>query len=183
MFARVPFLLNKKLKSIKLVAMDFDGVLTDGGIYLGNENLSFRKFNTKDGMGIKILQSLSIKLAIISGSNSMIINRRADNLGIKIIKKAVKNKGKALENIQNKYSINKEETLFLGDDVNDLSVIPKVKLFFTPLDGHISCKKKANFIGNSKGGNGFLREVIDKILIANNKNPYEEFSSRNEFSD
>ena len=73
MFIKIPFQLNKKLNLIKLVVMDFDGVLTDGGIYLGNNNLSFRKFNSKDGMGIKILQSLSIELAIISGSNSSIM--------------------------------------------------------------------------------------------------------------
>ena len=65
MFIKIPFQLNKKLNLIKLVVMDFDGVLTDGGIYLGNENFSFRKFNTKDGMGIKILQSLSIELNYI----------------------------------------------------------------------------------------------------------------------
>ena len=168
---------------IKLVVMDFDGVLTDGGIYLGNEDISFRKFNTKDGMGIKILQSLLIELAIISGSNSKIIDRRASNLGIKIIEKAVQNKAVALENIQRKYSFNAEETLFLGDDVNDLSVLPRVGLFFTPSDGHNSCKRKADLIGNSKGGNGFFREVTDRILMAKNKSPYEAFSSRNEFSD
>ena len=183
MFIKIPFQLNKKLNLIKLVVMDFDGVLTDGGIYLGNNNLSFRKFNSKDGMGIKILQSLSIELAIISGSNSSIIDRRADNLGIKIIEKAVQNKAEALENIQRKYNFNEEETLFLGDDVNDLSVLSKVGLFFTPSDGHKSCKRKANFIGKSKGGNGFFREVSDRILIAKNISPNKKFYSRNEFSD
>ena len=176
-------ILDNKLKKIKLIAMDFDGVLTDCGIYLSNDDITFRKFNAKDGMGIKILQNISVDIAIISGSNSNIIDKRANHLGIKIIKKGVKNKLISIEEIQNLLKIKKEETLFLGDDINDLSVLPLVGLFFTPYDGHDSCRKIASYVGKSKGGDGFVREIADKILFAKGVNPHKAFQSRNEFSD
>ena len=175
--------LNNKLKKIKLIAMDFDGVFTDGGIYLGNDELSFRKFDSKDGMGIKLLQQISVKIALISGSNSKIIDKRANHLGIKIIKKGISDKSKSIKEIKDYLKIKTEEILFLGDDVNDLSVLPIVGLFFTPFDGHNACKKKASYIGKLNGGNGFVREVADKIILAKDKNPYKPFQSRNEFSD
>ena len=177
------FRLNRKLKKIKLIAMDFDGILTDGGIYLGNENLSFRRFDVKDGMGIKLLQKNLINIALISGSNSDIIERRANHLGIKIIKKGVRNKAKSLKEIQEILRLSKNEILFLGDDINDLTILPFVGLFFTPSNGHNSCKNKATFIGKCEGGRGFIREVADKLLFAKGNKPYNSFQSRNEFSD
>ena len=183
MFKRKEIRLNNKLKKIRLISMDFDGVLTDSGIYLSNDELTFRKFNIKDGMGIKILQNKSINIAIISGSNSKIIDKRANQLGINIIKKGIKNKANSIKEIQDLLKINKEETLFLGDDINDLTVLPFVDLFFTPNDGHNSCKKVASYIGKFKGGEGFIREIADKILLAKGENPYQSFQSRNDFSD
>ncbi len=174
--------LSNKLNKIKLVVMDFDGIFTDGSIYLREDSNGFRKFDVKDGMGIKLLQKISIKLAVISGSNSEIIKIRAQQLGIEIIEKNVENKLLTLEKIQKKLNFNKIDTLFLGDDVNDLSVIPNVNLFFVPADAHLSCKKKADYIGKRRGGKGFIREVADKILINKGYNPNEIFLTRNEFS-
>ena len=90
----------KNLKNIDLVVMDFDGVLTDGGIYLSNNGDSFRRFDAKDGLAIKLLQKNFITTAIISGSKSKIINDRCGALGIKIIKKGIKNKLVAINEIQ-----------------------------------------------------------------------------------
>ena len=92
--------LSNKLNKIKLIVMDFDGIFTDGSIYLREDSNGFRKFDVKDGMGIKLLQKISMKLAVISGSNSEIINLRAQQLGIEIIEKNVENKLLTLENIQ-----------------------------------------------------------------------------------
>ena len=183
MFKNRLFKLKQKLNNIKLLAMDFDGILTDGGVFLSNDNFSMRKFNTKDGMGIKLLQKIEITIAIISGSNSNIINKRAENLGINIIEKSINNKAKSLIEIQNKFNFKPEETLFLGDDVNDLNVLPHVNLFFTPNDAHLSCKRKASFISKYNGGNGFIRDISDKILLAKGIDPYLPFESRNEYSD
>ena len=174
--------LNLKLRAIKLVVLDFDGVFTDGGLYFGNENQNFRRFDVKDGIGIKLLQKASYEIAIMSGSNSVIIDKRASNLGINIVIKGVANKLKALSDLQTKLKISKKETLFLGDDINDLSVIKNVSLFIVPADAHRSCKKVASFIGKSKGGKGFIREIAEKLLLANREDPYKALITKNEFT-
>ena len=92
------------LKNIDLVVMDFDGVLTDGGIYLSNNGDDFRRFDAKDGMAIKLLQKNFITPAIISGSKSKIINDRCVALGIQIIKKGIKNKLIAINEIQKEHN-------------------------------------------------------------------------------
>tara|TARA_B100002019_G_C21269321_1_gene601249 strand:+ start:2178 stop:2678 length:501 start_codon:yes stop_codon:yes gene_type:complete len=160
--------------------MDFDGVLTDGGIYINNEGNHIRRFDVKDGLGIKLLQRYSINIAIVSGSNSEVIEKRGKALDIKIIKKAVKNKYEEVKLIQQETGSIPNQTLFLGDDVNDLPVIPLVKFFIVPFDAHIACKKKADFIANSCGGKGFIREITDQILTAKGINPFKSFKGIND---
>ena len=93
------------LEKIKLVVFDCDGVMTDGGIYINNKEESFRKFDVKDGVGVKLLQSKNIFLACISGSNSPIINIRSESLGITIVKTGIKNKAEELKKIQQKLNL------------------------------------------------------------------------------
>lgn len=177
------FSLNKKLKEIKLILMDFDGVFTDGGIFLGNNGTSFRRFDVKDGLGIKLLKSFSIQIGCISGSNSDTVKKRCDNLNIDFIEMGVEDKSKKILEIKSKLKLNKNNILFLGDDINDLTVIPYVNLFIVPSDAHKACKAKASYISSHKGGNGFIREIADLLLISKGFNPYKEFKTRNEFSD
>tara|TARA_S200000501_G_C20784130_1_gene726371 strand:+ start:330 stop:857 length:528 start_codon:yes stop_codon:yes gene_type:complete len=172
--------LYEKLKHIKLVVLDFDGVITDGGIYLDCNSQGFRRFDVKDGLGIKLLQKNHFKVAIISGSNSDIIDHRAKALGIKIVRRGIACKLKALQDIQNDLNIKVEETIFLGDDINDLSVLPDVSLFIVPSDAHIGCKRKASYISKSLGGKGFIREIVDNLIISQNLDPYLPFATKND---
>ena len=169
------------LEKIKLVVIDCDGVMTDGGIYINNKGESFRRFDVKDGLGIKLLISKKIHIACISGSNSPILDIRAKSLGIEIIKKGVEDKLIELKKIQKQLKVDINETIFLGDDINDLIVFDAVSCFAVPSDAHEACKRKANLIGIKKGGEGFIREIIDSILLAKEKNPYEPLKTRNEF--
>ncbi len=175
--------LKRTLEEIKLVVMDFDGIFTDGGIYLGKNSSSFRRFDVKDGIGIKLLQKESVQIAILSGSNSEIIDRRAKNLGIDNVIKATSNKLKAIKKLQKKLNISKKETIFLGDDINDLPVVDSVKLFIVPANASHACRKIASFIGKSDGGRGFIREIAERILYAKGKNPNKPFFSKNDYSD
>ena len=121
--------------------MDVDGVLTDGGIYIdqkGNQNL---RFDVKDGLGIKILQKYNFVIALISGGEAKAINKRAEMLDINLIKTKVKNKFIALKDIQQELNVTKDETVFLGDDINDLSVLPLVSMFLVPENAHKACIK------------------------------------------
>ena len=171
--------LYTKLKNIKLLVLDFDGVFTDGGIYLDSKSNGFRRFDVKDGLAIKLVQKININIAIISGSNSKIIDERAKSLGIKIVKKGISSKLKTLREIQENLKIKVEETLFLGDDINDLTVLPNISLFIVPSNAHIGCKRKASFISNFKGGKGFIRDVVDNLLISKNVDPYLPFETKN----
>ena len=172
--------LYEKLKYIKLVVLDFDGVFTDGGIYLDHKSQGFRRFDVKDGLGIKLLQKNDFKIAIISGSNSQIIDKRAKALGIKIVRKGISCKLEILREIQDDLNIKVEETIFLGDDINDLTVLPNISLFIVPSDAHIGCKRKASYISKSKGGRGFIREIVDNLLISKNIDPYLPFETKND---
>ena len=141
--------LSNKLNKIKLIVMDFDGIFTDGSIYLREDSNGFRKFDVKDGMGSNYCKKYQWNSSNI-GINSEIINLRAQQLGIEIIEKNVENKLLTLENIQKKFNFNKINTLFLGDDVNDLPVIPKVNLFLSQLMLIFPVKRKLTTLGKGK---------------------------------
>ena len=173
---------KEKLKKIKLFVMDSDGVLTDGGIYLDNSGNSFRRFDVKDGLGVKLLHKAQICVACISGSNSSILTKRAESLDIKIIRKGIEDKLYEIREIQNYLGLKSYQTIFLGDDVNDLRVLEAVSIFAVPSDAHEACKRKASLIGKKKGGYGFIREVTDKILFAQGFDPYKELATKNESS-
>ena len=85
-----------------------------------------------------------------------------------------------MRGIQDGLNIKKEETIFLGDDINDLTVLPNVSLFIVPSDAHSGCKRYASYISKYKGGNGFIREIVDNLLIAKNFDPYLPFETKND---
>ena len=172
---------KSSISKTKLLVMDFDGVMTDGGIYLNETGDSFRRFDVKDGLGIKLLQKNLIHVAIISGSNSKIIRLRGESLGIKIIRVGISDKLSELKLIQKKLNIIPSDTLFLGDDINDLIVLDSVSSLVVPANAHKACKKKASLIANSNGGNGFIREIIDLILFSKGIDPYVPFKTKNDF--
>ena len=172
--------LYEKLKDIKLVVLDFDGVLTDGGIYLDDKSQGFRRFDVKDGLGIKLLHKNNFIIAIISGSNSQIIDERAKVLGINIVRKGISSKLETLKELQEDLNLKAEETIFLGDDINDLTVLPNTSLFMVPSDAHIGCKRKASYISKFMGGKGFIRDIVDNLLISKNFDPYLPFETKND---
>ena len=172
---------KSSLSKTRLLVLDFDGVMTDGGIYLNENGDSFRRFDVKDGLGIKLLQSHLVHIAIISGSNSKIIHARGEALGIKIIKVGISDKLSELKSIQKKLNVTPSETLFLGDDINDLIVLDSVNLFISPSNAHNACKQRASLVANSKGGHGFIREIVDQILFSKEIDPYVPFKTKNDF--
>ena len=149
---------------IKLIAVDVDGVMTDGGIYIDNFGNQMKKFNSRDGVGIKLLQKYGLEIVFISGSNSSSINHRANALGINYIFTDISNKLNAIRKIQKQLRINTSQTIFLGDDINDLLVLPAVNMFLSPCDAHVLCLENAHWIGKSQGGAGFFREFTDLFL-------------------
>tara|TARA_B100000700_G_C14784206_1_gene732767 strand:+ start:363 stop:842 length:480 start_codon:yes stop_codon:yes gene_type:complete len=144
--------------------MDVDGVLTNGKLLYYNSDCIGRLYDSKDGMAIRLLQHNDIKIAWISGSYSQSIRKRAEDLNIEMCYTLIKNKREVLEKIQSENNISRDQTIFLGDDINDLVVKPICKLFLCPKDSNNMIKEKADWIGKKSGGDGFVREVVDNLL-------------------
>lgn len=159
--------LNKKnCNRIKLAVFDVDGVLTNGDLIYGQTKVQ-RIFNTKDGLGIKLLQKMQIEVVLISGGSNCGTLERSNDLEIKNVLFDVKNKSEALSRIQKKLGIKAHETIYLGDDLNDLVVKPHVKFLFATSDASKYFKLKSDLTLLSKGGSGAVRELSENLLLSN----------------
>ena len=163
------FFLNKKLRNIKLVVSDVDGVLTDNGIYMDDNGNLIRKFNVKDGLGIKLLQEIGIKVVFLSGGTGKNIILRAEQLNILACITEIKDKALALKNLQRSLDFNKDEILYIGDDLNDIPVRKNVGLLISPNDAVEPFKNFSDIVLKCKGGDGAFRELADKLLRARKK--------------
>jgi 3-deoxy-D-manno-octulosonate 8-phosphate phosphatase (KDO 8-P phosphatase) len=161
--------LNSKLNNIKLLLLDVDGVMTDGGIYFANSGDEFKKFNIQDGYGIVKLQRTGIKIGIITGKVSNIVTRRAEELGITEVYQNLDNKLEVYEMIKKKLNLTNSDIAYIGDDEFDLSVLKCVGFSATPADAVSNVKKFVNYVCKRKGGDGAVREVIELILRIRNK--------------
>ncbi len=153
-----------RLNDIKIFLSDCDGVLTDGGMYYFNDGNEAKKFNTRDGMAFKILREKNIKIGIITGEDTNIVVQRAKKLKMDILYKGIKNKEKVLKEISEIYNVSYEQIAYVGDDINDMGVIENVGLSFCPNDAHKKIKRKANYVTRAKGGQGVIREIVDRFL-------------------
>jgi len=156
---------DSALKKVKCVLTDSDGVLTDGGMYYSEHGDELKKFNTKDGMGFKLLREAGIITGIITGE---IVRRRAQKMKVNEVYLGIQDKMKILNEISTKYNLKYEEIAYIGDDINDLEVIKTVGLGCTVNDGMQCVKDVAKIITKSKGGEGAVREVVETILNARN---------------
>jgi YrbI family 3-deoxy-D-manno-octulosonate 8-phosphate phosphatase len=152
------------LKNIKLVAMDCDGVLTDGGMYYTEDGNEIKKFNTRDGMGIGLLHKQGIKTAIITGEDTKIVMNRAKKLGIDEVILGCKDKLTAMKQLVQKYNLSFNEVSFIGDDINDIELLENVGVSFSVSDAMQIVKSKVDYVTSKKGGQGAVREVAEIII-------------------
>lgn len=158
--------LNRRCKKIKLLLTDVDGVLTDGGMYYSSKGDIMKKFHVRDGMGITILRRNNIPTIIVSKEKNMIIKKWAQKMKIEKTFHGILEKDKILDVICKKYKITKEEVAYIGDDINDISLLKKVGLSATPADGIRLAKNVSHYTCSCKGGEGVLREVAELILAS-----------------
>lgn len=152
-------------KNIKLLLMDLDGVLTDGGVYISDKGETFRKFNVLDGFGIRKAIREGLEIAIVSGGTSKSINHRADILGIKHVFLGREDKKQVyLEDIKPKLNIKDEEVAYIADDIYDIPLMEIIGLPITVPNAHSDVKKISKYVTKRNGGSGAAREVIDLIL-------------------
>ena len=158
--------LTASLQKIKLLALDVDGVLTDGTIYISPAGEVFKGFNAKDGMGISCALRNNLQIAVITGRQSPIVERRCEELGIKLFMQGVKDKRLALQQMAQELGLTREEIAYMGDDLNDIPAFKASGLNFVPADGSIEVLAVADIITKAKGGRGAVREAITMILAA-----------------
>ncbi len=154
---------NKKHK-IKLFLTDCDGCLTDGGMYYSEKGDEQKKFNTKDGMGFKLLREKGIITGIITGENTELNRRRFEKLKIDEVHQGVTNKPEIIKKLCEKYNLKLDEVAYVGDDINDIEAIKMVGLGCCVADSNVAVKQVASVISKSKGGEGAVREIIEYVL-------------------
>ena len=149
-------------KEIKALIMDVDGTLTDGGIYIGNDGEIMKRFHVKDGYGIhNILPELGITPIVITGRSSAIIKIRCRELGIEYLIQESSDKVYDMKNVLGRLKIPLAQTAYIGDDLNDFDAMQLVGIKGCPRDAVDEIKKIADYVANSKGGEGAVREFID----------------------
>ena len=150
--------------SIKLIAMDVDGVLTDGSFWWGPNGEEWKRFHFADIMGLSRARRAGLKLALISGEDSPLIDRLAAKMQITDVEKSCKDKARALQDLAARHGLALDEICFMGDDVNDLPALAIAGLAAAPADAQPAIRERCGFVSTAKGGNGAVRELIEMIL-------------------
>lgn len=154
----------KEAPEIKMFLTDCDGCLTDGGMYYSEHGDELKKFNTRDGMGFALLRKKGIIAGIITSEDIDLNRRRAEKLKLDILESGCKDKAAAVKRICLERGINLENVAYVGDDINDLEVVKMVSLGCCPADAMPQVREVADFVAKTKGGDGVIREVVEKIL-------------------
>ena len=161
---------SKVLQGIRLFATDVDGVLTDAGMYYAESGDEWKKFNTRDGMGIKLLQRAGIVTAIVTQERTKLVARRAEKLTIPELHQGVMDKLSCVREMAVRYGLTLSQVAYIGDDINDLETLKAVGFSATPADGMPKVTAVVDYICLKKGGEGAVREIIEMILDAQGLN-------------
>ena len=154
------------LGAIEVVALDVDGVLTDGTFWWGPNGEEWKRFSFADVMGISRGCRAGLVFALISGEDSPIVDRFAQKLGIAEVHKGCKDKGAALLSVAERLQAPRERICFVGDDVNDLPAFAAAGVSAAPSNAQPTVKEAASLILSQAGGGGAVRELIELILAA-----------------
>jgi 3-deoxy-D-manno-octulosonate 8-phosphate phosphatase (KDO 8-P phosphatase) len=160
---------------IELIILDVDGTLTDGKIIYNSNGEELKNFDVKDGLAIASwIKKLNKQVAIITGRNSSLVQKRAEELGIKHIYQGVDNKDEIIQYILEAENLTWKQTAAIGDDLNDYKMLKKVNLSFSPNDASEDIKSLVNVVCSSDGGYGAVREMIEYILKYDNQKGLKE---------
>jgi 3-deoxy-D-manno-octulosonate 8-phosphate phosphatase (KDO 8-P phosphatase) len=158
---------------IKLLVLDVDGCLSDGKLIYSSDGIESKSFNVKDGLGISTWIKLGNQVAIITGRNSTVVQKRANELGIQHLHQGIRDKDRVLREIVDSLGITMDEVAAIGDDLNDFNMLSLVGRSFTPKNGVKEIQAIVNTVLSFDGGDGAVREMIDMIVDSNSQR--EEF--------
>ena len=154
-------------RGIVLLAMDVDGVLTDGCFYLSDEGVESKAFNTQDGYGIRRLLESGVQVAVISGRASAAVELRMEELGVKHVFLACKDKVGAFDRLLAGLEIDRARTVYIGDDIPDLPLLNHAGFAVTVANAVDEVREASDYVTRAAGGSGAVREVCDLVLAAN----------------
>jgi 3-deoxy-D-manno-octulosonate 8-phosphate phosphatase (KDO 8-P phosphatase) len=158
--------LRSRLAAIEAVVLDVDGVLTDGGLWYGPTGELIKRFDVRDGLGIRLLQHAGVEVALLSGGRGGATEVRARQLGIQHCLVGAKDKLLALAQLQQQLGLAREQLLFVGDDLNDLALQGRVALLIATADAAKPLRRKADAVLRRDGGLGAVRELAERLLQA-----------------
>jgi 3-deoxy-D-manno-octulosonate 8-phosphate phosphatase (KDO 8-P phosphatase) len=156
----------EKAAQIKLVIFDVDGVLTDGGLFFGDDGQEYKAFYSRDGLGMKLLQRSGVEIGVITARSSNVVMHRMENLGIKHVHQGRLDKLSAYHEMIKELNLTPEQTAYVGDDVVDLPVMQIVGLAIAVADAHPMVKQHAHWTTQHGGGRGAARDVCELIMEA-----------------
>lgn len=158
--------MNTDLTSIKWIVLDVDGTMTDGGVYIDNNQVETKKFSIKDGAGIVLAQKANIEIIILTGRESNCVSKRAEELNITKVFQNVHYKRVFIEEYAQKHQVSLSDVAYIGDDLNDLPVMKIAGISACPSDAASEVKEYCDFVLEHRGGDGVVREFIEKVLKA-----------------
>ncbi len=152
------------MTGIKAIALDVDGVLTDGGVWWGPGGEEWKRFSFADIMGVSLARKAGLLVALISGEDSPLVDRFANKMGITDVEKGCKDKAGALRRFAGRAGIELNEICFMGDDINDVTAMQLAGLAAAPSNAQPAARDCAAFVAGSTGGNGAVRELVEMVL-------------------
>ncbi|MHB9097662.1 MAG: KdsC family phosphatase [Syntrophales bacterium] len=168
-----------KIRKVRLLILDVDGVMTDGRIIIDDAGLESKHFDVKDGHGLKILMRYNIDVVLLTGRKSQVVDHRAADLGITEIHQGIRNKLEAFAGILERRKLAPEESAYVGDDVVDIPLLKRVGFAVAPADALPEVRHAADYVTDHAGGRGAVREVCEVILKAQGR--WTEVAARYEF--
>lgn len=154
----------EKIKPLKLLILDVDGVLTDGRLFFDDNGKEYKCFHARDGHGIKLLRQSGVQVAVISGRKSNSVALRMQTLGVELVYQGHENKRAAFAEILQSLNLSVKQVAYVGDDVLDLPVMVQAGFAVAVADAHFAVKQHAHWCTEIAGGQGAVREVCDLIM-------------------
>lgn len=158
--------LLRRARDVDLLILDVDGVLTDGGLYYGDSGEAFKRFDVKDGHGLVLARLVGLRAAVLTARRSKLVRVRFEELGLAPISQGKKDKGAGLEALLEEAGVPASRAGYVGDDLNDLAPMRRVRLAACPSDACAEARASAHYVAAAPGGHGAVREVVELLLRA-----------------
>jgi len=158
--------IEQHCQTVELILSDVDGVLTDGRVEFDNAGIETKRFHIRDGLGIRLWQKAGYRFGVITGRSSHIVNLRAAELDVEIVRQGVENKLAEVREVAEWLGLDLEQICYLGDDLPDLATVKAVGLGVAVADACSELREAADFVTDAEGGAGALREMVERILRA-----------------